>query len=583
KKGFTTYKRIIWHESFWILLETIAKYAKTGYKFTCGDDVTRILYPIVLILVADYEEQAMMSLIRGPKGLSPCPVCLVPQDKQIFLGLKPQYPFREAAPVLDLLNNTELTKRQLNEALKPMGLRPVENVFWKLPYCDVYRALSWDRLHAYHGGLFSDHLFEEFQQIVKNLGREAIVEVNQQFDNIPSWPNLNHFNAVVSVHFTDGQKYEDISKVFLVSSYFMFQRMKSKQGYMLLKCIRRYIVLDVLAGLEVHMEGTLRLYAAELVKYSETIQKYSEKFPDKNWNFPKAHTHQHLLDDIVEKGVSKNFNTKPFEKMHGVIKGIYQDQTNFKNVEAQIARIEHQLSVTRYKRSQINTLDMALGGPPKETKVDLFRFNHVHLGAPQKPASLSAIEAAHATELPFERFRLRLEEYLNQRFNVPQDGHAHRWEKILPTEAIVETRYIQVDYESRVTWKLYTDNLRCNPLFHGAPRYDHVIYNIDHTEVGFAQLQFVFVCEFMGARYALALVRRLDIVKTRRTVDQDLGLCRVRCTNIRHASQFIPVTSIIRGALITPNGAKPSDSFVVDTVDGDMFLQLRQDFPFWDT
>ena len=67
-----------------------------------------------------------MSLNRGPKGLSPCPVCLVPQDKQIFLGLKPQYPYREAAPVQALLDNTELTKRQLDEALKPMGLRPVE-------------------------------------------------------------------------------------------------------------------------------------------------------------------------------------------------------------------------------------------------------------------------------------------------------------------------------------------------------------------------------------------------------------------------------------------------------------------------
>ncbi|KAH9901641.1 hypothetical protein C8Q73DRAFT_636091 [Cubamyces lactineus] len=560
KKGFTTYKRIIWHESFWILLETISKYAKTGYKFTCGNNVTRILYPIVLILVADYEEQAMMSLNRGPKGLSPCPVCLVPQDKQIFLGLEPQYPYREAAPVQALLDNTELTKRQLDEALKPMGLRPVENVFWKLPYCDVYRALSWDRLHAYHGGLFSDHLFEEFQQIVKNLGREALVEVNQQFDNIPSWPNLNHFDAVVSVHFTDGQKYEDISKAIVQATHSVFRRMKSKQGYMLLKCIRRYIILDVLASLEVHMEATLRLYAAELAKYSQTIQEYAAKFPDKNWNFPKGHTHQHLVYDIVEKGVSKNFNTKPFEKMHGVIKGIYQDQTNFKNVEAQIARIEHQLSVTRYIRSQINALDTALHGPPKEPKIDLFRFDHVHLGAPQKPASLSEIEAAHATELDFERFRLRLEKYLNQRFNIPQ-----------------------VDYESRVTWKLNTDNLRCNPSFHGAPRYDHIIYNINHTEVGFAQLQFVFVCEFMGTRYPLALVRRLDVVNTRRTVDRDLGLCRVRCTNIRHASQFIPITSIVRGALITPDAEKASDSFVIDTVDGDMFLRLRQDFPLWDT
>ena len=54
---------------------------------------------------------------------------------------------------------------------------------------------------------------------------------------------------------------------------------------------------------------------------------------------------------------------------------------------------------------------MVLHGPSKEPKVDLFRFDHVHLGAPQKPASLSAIEAAHATEPDFERFRLRLEEY----------------------------------------------------------------------------------------------------------------------------------------------------------------------------
>ena len=68
----------------------------------------------------------MMSLNRGPKGLSPCPVCLVPQDKQIFLGLKPQYPYREAAPIQALLDDNKLTKRQLNEALKPMGLRPVE-------------------------------------------------------------------------------------------------------------------------------------------------------------------------------------------------------------------------------------------------------------------------------------------------------------------------------------------------------------------------------------------------------------------------------------------------------------------------
>ena len=56
------------------------------------------------------------------------------------------------------------------------------------------------------------------------------------------------------------------------ASHSVFRKAKSKQGYMLLKCLRRYIVLDILAGLEVHMESTLRLYANELVKYSQAIK-----------------------------------------------------------------------------------------------------------------------------------------------------------------------------------------------------------------------------------------------------------------------------------------------------------------------
>lgn len=31
--------------------------------------------------------------------------------------------------------------------------------------------------------------------------------------SLPRWRGLNHFNAVMKVHFTDGTKYEDIMKV----------------------------------------------------------------------------------------------------------------------------------------------------------------------------------------------------------------------------------------------------------------------------------------------------------------------------------------------------------------------------------
>jgi hypothetical protein len=32
-------------------------------------------------------------------------------------------------------------------------------------------------------------------------------------DSTPRWRGLNHFSAIMKVDFTDGRKYEDISKV----------------------------------------------------------------------------------------------------------------------------------------------------------------------------------------------------------------------------------------------------------------------------------------------------------------------------------------------------------------------------------
>lgn len=36
----------------------------------------------------------------------------------------------------------------------------------------------------------------------------------------------------------------------------------------------------------------------------------------KNWGFIKNHTHVHMFDDIIAKGVTRNYNTKYNESMH---------------------------------------------------------------------------------------------------------------------------------------------------------------------------------------------------------------------------------------------------------------------------
>jgi hypothetical protein len=57
KLGYTTLKRIVWHESFFKLLELAAQYSKTGYLHKCHNNIVQWLFPVILILSADYEEQ----------------------------------------------------------------------------------------------------------------------------------------------------------------------------------------------------------------------------------------------------------------------------------------------------------------------------------------------------------------------------------------------------------------------------------------------------------------------------------------------------------------------------------------------
>jgi hypothetical protein len=67
---------------------------------------------------------------------------------------------------------------------------------------------------------------------------------------------------------------------------------------------------------------------------SEDSQEFSE--PQKNWNFPKMHLCMHLFNDIAQKGVTRNFSTKPNKKMHGTIRKSYKQRTNFKNFGKQV-------------------------------------------------------------------------------------------------------------------------------------------------------------------------------------------------------------------------------------------------------
>jgi len=121
---------------------------------------------------------------------------MVPQDMQSHFV--DEYPLRTSSQSQTALNAARATSsaKEKERQLKACSLRDVEvwcfhsptnlliasqNVFWKVLFSDVHRALSFDRLHANNAGLWAKHLWSEVHFWIDELGREAAVMIDEKF------------------------------------------------------------------------------------------------------------------------------------------------------------------------------------------------------------------------------------------------------------------------------------------------------------------------------------------------------------------------------------------------------------------
>ncbi|KAG2114095.1 hypothetical protein BD769DRAFT_1630026 [Suillus cothurnatus] len=548
KLGYTTLKRIVWHESFFKLLELAAQYSKTGYSHKCHNNIVRWLFPVILILSADYEEQCMMSLIRGRNGKCPCPVCLVPLAE--LHDLSKTYPLRSMEEAKEALRIYRHSKAQGEELLKILGLRPVENVFWIVSYSDPHDALSFDRLHALHAGLWK-HLLGELKKILASLGCEAEAAFEKLISNFPRWRNLNHFKSVINVSFTDRNKYQDLSKQAFYAGLNILTSRASQEGHQLLRVISTYLQLDSLIGLDVHTEGTLAAIEAELLAYITCVESSDIEKLKLDWDFPKTHLWKHVVRDIRRKGAARNYSTRPNEKLHGPLKDTYHDRTNRKDVATQILCVDHHKFSLMLLRERVDMVDehnrlQVLGDDLPDEDVDVTFNGHVKMGAPiQHPSSILDLENRSSVDRAFQAFWRKFTEFINR--SLPTYGHQlTNWITFPADYQIHEYRYLKVNYKSMVDWKQATDHLRCNPQFHGSPRFDHALIQLTVDETIFVRLIFLFRCCISNlGSFEFALVQPYTArINSARRTDHFFKLTRVKAMP-RASSIFIPLNSFI--------------------------------------
>ncbi|KAF8884263.1 hypothetical protein CPB84DRAFT_1750433 [Gymnopilus junonius] len=430
KKGYVNFKRVVWHEALREILESIRLYGQTGFYKTCGDNVLHWLFPIILILSADYEEQCVMALIRGLKGSMPCPVCLAPQLN--LIDLSETYELRTKELMMKIYERAKkLNASEKEELLKEYGLRDVQNIFWEMFLCDPYQALSWDGLHAHQSGLFADHIFPELKCLVGLLPRwkEKSKQLDRYIDETPHWRGLNHFSEVMKVEFTDGSKFGDIAKLLLYAAYDILTAKESPAGYALLKVLRSFLDLHMYASLTLHFESMTKAGETALLDFEKSLKEYSsiDIDSDKNWNFIKAHSHKHVFNDIWRKGVARNFSTKPNEKAHRPLKDFYQLMTNFKDFGVQIDDLDD---------AEVERLNLESEDAPNKTN---------------PPCTIGYLESqfGHNGDSAFKNFWKRLSKALTSMLGT----HINLgiFDEISPYQSL------RVNYESKVSARQMTD------------------------------------------------------------------------------------------------------------------------------
>ncbi|KAF5380684.1 hypothetical protein D9757_007079 [Collybiopsis confluens] len=557
KTDFVDFKCIVWHESTTKILLSIIELAKTGYRAICGDDILRRMYPLVFLKSADYEEQCVMCLIRGFGGLCPCPRCLIPKDE---LGAGTMGVLRTAQHALEILSQAEAatTKAEKEEVIKPFGMRPVFNVFFKLPLSDPYSAVSFDNLHFKFGGVWGDHIFPLLKTHIKNLpdGRAQSMKVDRCFQKFPRWSNI-----------------------FLFAAYDALKIATDIAGYQLLQVLRSYLVVDMYSELHHQTAETIVAGRSSVRKMFDKIKIYDSLGSEieKNWDFPKLHYYTHLFDDIEDKGILKGMSTMQNEKMHGPIRRIYLNRTNFKDIGDQITRIEHQSIVSGLIQGHLDLLDSIGRSDLEEDEDDVEDEdatcnNHFALGSGLKDITISELESQ---SILFARFHIRLSQFISEL--LPASGIVlpdQRYFTFTSHDKITPYQYLKVCYESLDTWNIETDLLRCNPSFRGEPRHDFVIFNSVDGPI-FAELHYLFTCMVGEKTYPLAFVQPYKSISNRQRLqsDKDLGILRLQKES---KTEFISVRSIIRGAVVIKDA---NEGLVWDVLDGDMFLRVVRDFP----
>ncbi|EGO29424.1 hypothetical protein SERLADRAFT_433403 [Serpula lacrymans var. lacrymans S7.9] len=300
----------------------------------------------------------------------------------------------------------------------------------------------------------------------------------------------------------------------------------------------------------------------------------------KSFDFFKQHFVNHVIEDIQQKGATDNYETRVGEGIHQEVRQAYK-QTNCKNTDPQMARIDENQESIAYLRMVVDEYDKAqqeqeqVGNAreaetedtteqaeTEDTREHIIESTDDHwtLGSPTSLSDSIAMETMHSA------FDKSLRRFFS--IDVPDAS--------LGVEPIKIRQYhcVYLRYQLQEDWTEGRDILRCNPRFNGVPRHDCILINTDTVKPTPARLIGIYRCYIKSKTYDVVLVNYFKPSTTKPRTKW----AGARLYEEARESRFALVKYFIRGAhMITAFGMREGRFYLNDTVDGDMFLHFSND------
>ncbi|KIJ43728.1 hypothetical protein M422DRAFT_169582, partial [Sphaerobolus stellatus SS14] len=554
----TKFKREVYHKIHHVVFRSIRCRSRREEAVICGDKITRVLHPGFLIHAVDGEEAYCLCGTRGVKANFPCPRCLI--HKTFLHSLSEPLVMRTQQDMKKCYKKALTLKGNVSEKLlRDAGLHLVKNAFWSIENSDPYLAYSYDMLHAFDSGEWGKHQWP--------LLLDHILDPSEKIQLSAKWRFLKHFNAVTGIDFADGNSYRDILKCIIPCLTDILP-----PNSPVIHCFRLLGILRIIGGLRPVSEEHIAYFEKCLPEYEKLCTRLSNEY-NKNYNYPKHHFLMHLPWDLRAKASTDNYTTRPGEGFQQEVQQAY-DQTNFRNTEPQMVRIDENqeaiaritMAVEHYDRAKEALTEEENENDGEEAPIAVIEGDHWKLGSPLRRISAREWETAElgAGNSAFCRFESNLTKFLND--YLPADDR--------PRQPVLLKRYqcLYLRYRSLENWQEYQDILRCNPKFYGEPRYDCVVINTER--VSFARIYALFSCETPSkTRHDIALIRKFQTSSWKPKTVWD-G-CRILEEKF---FDFVFIKYLIRGCHMVPAFEKSGKIFYLnDLVDGDAFLRFFLD------